>query len=173
MPRLATPTLFHPSLQFRYMLISTKLPGVSIYARSAQQPSISNNPKMIHHKNGYFKMKGKSVWNDIQLLCYQFEGITSEEMWRYLNQNHQNIETATDKFADEYKHLMILTLLNPHKVPIGIWRLHGAFISDVAWGDLDWANDDVVQCSLTIAYDYAIHGFGEVDLGINLGGINI
>ncbi len=155
MPRVATPLAFHPTLQFRYMVFTTKLPTAIIYARSAQQPTVDNAPVTIEHKMAYFKVKGKSRWNDITLQCYQFEGLTVRELWSYFNKKHQAVTDATDKFADVYKHDFQLILLNPMNIPVGRWTLIGAFISNVAWGDMDWGGNDVAQCTLTIAYDYA------------------
>ena len=155
MPRIAQPIGLHPTLQFRYTLFTTKLPTALIHARSAQQPSFDNAPVNIEHKNGYFRVKGKTRWNDITLSCYQFEGITAKELWRYLNDDHQRVSSATDNYAHEYKHMMQLIILNPMGIPVGIWQLHGAFISSASWGDMDWAVDDIVQCQITISYDYA------------------
>jgi hypothetical protein len=155
MPRVATSYVFHPTLQFRYSVFTSMLPTALIHARSAQQPSVDNSPVSIDHKNGYFKVKGKTKWNDITLSCYQFEGITVGEIWRYMNNKHQEIKEAKDKFADSYKHDMQLLLLNPLSIPISRWKLVGAFISNASWGDMDWGNNDVAQCQLTISYDYA------------------
>lgn len=167
MPRVAVPLVFHPTLQFRYMLFTTKLPTAVIHARSAQQPSFDNSPVTIDHKNGYFRVKGKTKWNDITLSCYQFEGITSKELWRYLNKDHQRVSSATDYFAHDYKHMMQLIMLNPMGIPINIWQLHGAFISSASWGSLDWASDEVAQCDITISYDYAeLDGLGEILDGV-------
>ena len=155
MPRVAVPEVFHPALQFRYQLFSTKLPSALIHARSAQQPSFTNSPVTVEHKNGYFKVKGKTRWNDITLSCYQFDGITVRELWRYVNRFHQQVETATDMQPDRYKHMMQLFLLSPQGIPLGAWNLNGAFIADAAWGNLDWGTNEVAECEITISYDYA------------------
>lgn len=136
------------------------MPGVSIYARSADQPSFDNAPITIDYKSGYFKMKGKTRWNDIKLSCYSFEGITENELYRYLNKDHLNVREATEFFSDDYKHDMQIMLLSPLGVPTAGWSLVGAFIADAAWGNMDYGTDDVIQCELTISYDYGIlNGF--------------
>jgi hypothetical protein len=155
MPRVVVPEAFHPSLQFRYMVTSGMLPGASFYARSAQQPSIEQNPVTVEHINAYFKVKGKTRWNDITLSCYQFEGMTVKQLWDYLNNHHQQVASATDQYAPVYKHDMTLMILNPMGIPVGTWTLIGAFIANASWGDMDWGTDDVMQCEITIAYDWA------------------
>jgi len=155
MPRIVIPDAHHPTLQFRYKMETSKLPGASIYARSSQQPSFDNAPVNVEHINYYFKVKGKTRWNDITLSCYQFEGITAKELWDYLNNDHQNVEGAVDQYAPVYKHDMQLMLLAPDgSTPVGTFKLVGAFIASADWGPLDWGTDDVVQCEITVSYDY-------------------
>lgn len=156
MPRIVIPDAHHPSLQFRYQLTTSKMPSMQLYGRSAQQPSFTNAPVSVEHINYYFKVKGKTRWNDISLSLYQFEGITAKELWDYLNGSHQAVEGATDMYAPVYKHDMQIQILAPDgATPVGTWKLVGAFIADAAWGDMDWGTDDVIQCAVTISYDYA------------------
>lgn len=155
MPRVVVPDAHHPSLQFRYQVQTSKLPSAKFYARSAQQPSADNAPVNVEHINYYFKVKGKTRWNDITLSCYQFEGITAKELWSYLNE-HQKVTPATDSYAPVYKHDMQLQILGPDGSSVtGTWKLIGAFIANTSWGDMDWATDDVIQCEITVSYDYA------------------
>ena len=155
MPRLARPEIFHPRLQFRYALFTTRLPAASIYARAAEQPSFTNNPVTIDYMSNYYKMKGKTRWNDITLSCYQFEGVTGREIYKYMNTDHFNINEGVDKFADEYKHKVQLLLLSPLGIPTEVWNLEGAFIANASWGNMDWGNDGVMECEVTISYDFA------------------
>lgn len=156
MPRLLAPEAFHPSLQFRYMITTSKLAGAAFYARSAQQPTAQTAPVTVEYINSYFKVHGKIRWDDITLQCYQFEGITAPQLWGYL-QEHQAVSSATDTYAPTYKHDLKLMILNPLEVPIGTWTLVGAFYTSVAWGDMDRGTDDVTQATVTISYDYATY----------------
>ena len=155
MPRLLVPEAFHPSLQFRYMVTTSKLPGANFYARSAQQPTAQHNPVTVEYINSYFKVKGKTRWDDITLQCYQFEGITSQQLWQYLQQ-HQATDVAVDSYAPQYKHDLKIMSVSPLETPIQTWTLVGAFYTSVAWGDMDRGTDDVTQATVTISYDYAI-----------------
>jgi len=156
MPRTVVPEAHNPSLQFRYMVTTSKLPSAQLYARSAQQPTFDNAPVTVEHINAYFKVKGKTRWNDITLSLYQFEGITAKELWDYLNNAHQQVEGAVDMYAPVYKHDMQIMLLAPDgSTPVGTWKLVGAFIASSTFGDMDWGTDDVIQCDLTVAYDFA------------------
>lgn len=155
MPRVVVPEAYHPSLQFRYQVTTSKLPGAQFYARSAQQPGFENNPVTIEHINAYFKVKGKTRWDDLTMSCYQFENITATQFWAYL-QEHQQVPGATDQYAPSYKHdLQIMILAPDGSTPVGTWKLIGAFYSGVKWGEMDWGTDDAIQVDLTIAFDYA------------------
>lgn len=154
--RVVIPDAFHPSLQFRYMVTTSKLPGAQFYARSAQQPGFEQNPVTLEHINSYFKVKGKTRWDDLTMSCYQYEGLTAKQFWDYLQQ-HQVTASATDAYAPAYKHDLQIMILNPLEVPVGTWKLVGAFYSGVKWGEMDWGTDDPIQIDLTIAFDYATY----------------
>lgn len=154
MARVVVPDSFHPSLQFRYQVSTSKLPGAKFYARSAQQPGFEQNPVTIEHINAYFKVKGKTRWDDLTMSCYQFEDMTAIDFWNYL-QDHQTVSSATDHKAPSYKHDLQIQILNPMGSPVGTWKLIGAFYSSVKFGEMDWGTDDPIQVDLTIAFDYA------------------
>jgi hypothetical protein len=157
MPRLLVPEAFHPILQFRYQVTTSKLAGAQFYAKSAQQPQADNAPVTVEYVNSYFKVKGKTRWNDITLSCYNFEGITIQQLWGYF-QDHQLVPTAIDSYAPTYKHDLKLQLLSPAEAPITTWTLVGAFYTSVNWGDHDRGTDDVSTAEVAISYDYAILG---------------
>lgn len=155
MPRVVTPDAYKPSLQFRYKVLTSKLPGAQFYARSSQQPGFENAPVSVEHINYYFKVKGKTRWDDLTMSCYQFEGITALQFWDYLQQ-HQSVPGAEDQYATSYKHDLQIQILAPDgSTPVGTWKLIGAFYSGVKWGEMDYGTDDVIQVDLTIAYDHA------------------
>lgn len=154
MPRLLVPDTFHPILQFRYMVTTSKLPNVQFYGKAATQPTSQYAPVTVEYINSYFKVKGKLRWDSITLSCYNFEGITATELWSYVQQ-HQAVSSATDTRAPSYKHDLQLMLLGPDEAPVGKWKLIGAFYETVAWGTHDRGTDDVSTAELTICYDYA------------------
>lgn len=156
MARVVVPDSYHPSLQFRYQVQTSKLPGAQFYARSSQQPGFEQNPVTIEHINAYFKVKGKTRWDDLTMSCYQFENLTAKQFWDYLQQ-HQEVPGATDQYAPTYKHDLQIMILNPLGAPVGTWKLIGAFYSGVKWGEMDWGTDDAIQVDLTIAFDYATY----------------
>lgn len=152
--RVAIPDVLNPSLQFRYEVFSSRIPGAFFYARSATQPAFTNNPIKVHYDNGYFHVKGKTTWEDITIECYQYEGITTNEILKYFKRHHV-VEFALDQELDLYKHDLQLSILNPMDIPIGTWSLVGSFFKSVSFGEMNWGTDDPIQATLTICYDYA------------------
>lgn len=144
-----------PSLQFRFKLVSNRLPNAQIYCKAATQPSVNNNPVRADFLNYYIKYKGKTEWNDITLTCYTYEGITAQEVYDYFNDKHQTIEFAIDYRNFIYKHNLDLFILNPLGEDAAKWTMKGAFISQCDWGSVDWGSDAPIELKLTIVYDYA------------------
>lgn len=152
--RLARHEFLHPQLQFRYTIFTSRLPGATIFAKSAQQPSFENNSIKLEHGNSNFKVKGKTNWNDLTLTCYQFEAVTVPMFWSYLQQ-HQITKTATDFRAKSYKHTLQITSLNPMGLPVGTWKLRGAFYNSVQFGEMGWGDEGIVEVTVALSYDYA------------------
>ena len=50
-------------------------------------------------------------------------------------------------------------MLGPVGDKIEQWTLKGAFITNAAFNDLDWASNDPAEITLTLSYDYAILEF--------------
>jgi hypothetical protein len=156
MPRLLIPGLFQPTLQFRYTLFTNRLKGAMFYAYASTQPGFDNSPLELHHGNASFFVKGKTKWNPIQIKCYQFEGITFLDFWVYMQQ-HQVTETATDLYAETYKHDLRVSVVGPEEIPVGTWVLHGAFYENVDFGQMDRSSDAIAEVNATIRYDYAVY----------------
>lgn len=152
--RLLVPGLFEPSLQFRYSIFSSKIPGAFFYAKSAQQPTMDNGSLELHHGNGSFFVKGKTKWNPLSIRCYQFENITIAEFWQYVL-DHQFVDQARDFKARFYKHDMRITVLSPNELPSATWVLYGAFFETVNFGDMDRSANEIIEVDLTIRFDYA------------------
>ena len=52
--------------------------------------------------------------------------------------------------------LLTSTLKRPTTLPIvDTWTLFNPIITKISWGDLDYGDDNIVECTLEIAYDWA------------------
>jgi len=153
-----SPQDYHPILSFRFQVTFSVLEGIGFWGKSVTLPSATNNPITIEYGNTYVKVKGKTRWNDVTMTCYAFEGMTNEQLWKWLNELHQKVDEGKDYYADQYKRDVTINLMNPkNDATVGTWKLIGAFISDINFGSLDFASEEIVQPEITISYDYAIY----------------
>lgn len=155
MARLS-PETYNPHLSFRFKIVFSTLQNVQFYGKSATLPSAENNPLTLEYGNTYMKVKSKTRWNDCVISCYAYENMTMNELWNYLDQLHQNVNLGQDKYADEYKKDVYIHLLRPNgESTVGAWKLTGAFISAINYGQVDYTTEEIVQPEITLAYDYA------------------
>jgi len=151
-----TPENNNPQLSFRFKVIFSELADIGIYAKAVQLPTVDNSPITVEYGNTQMKVKGKTKWNDITLTCYAFEKKTINQLWGYLNDLHQDVTLGTDEYPETYKKDIQLQLLSPSDVVVGTWKLIGAFMASVNFGEFDYAAEEVVQPQLVISYDYAM-----------------
>ena len=53
---------------------------------------------------------------------------------------------------------LIIQQLGSNGKPIEQWELFGSFIKSVQYGDLAYADDDLVEVQMIVSYDYAVLG---------------
>lgn len=156
MARLS-PEQFDPILSFRFRIQFSHIQNINFYGKAVTLPVVDNSTQVFDYGNTQIKVKGKTKWNDIDITCYAFEGMTMEHLWSYLNDIHQNVREGTDYYADDYKKDIQIQLMSPSDIVLGTWTLIGAFLSQINYGELDWSAEDIVQPRLTISYDYATY----------------
>lgn len=154
MARLS-PENYDPILSFRYRIQFSQIQDINIYGKAATLPTADNNPLTLDYGNTQIKVKSKTKWNDVEITCYAYEGLTMEQLWDYLNTLHQDVKLGTDKYADDYKKDIQIQLMSPADIVIGTWTLIGGFMANINFGELDWSTEEVVQPRITLSYDYA------------------
>jgi len=155
MARLS-PEQYNPQVSFRFRIQFSQIQNINIYGKAIQLPTVDNSPITVEYGNTSMKIKGKTKWNDIQITCYAYEGLTMEQLWMYLNDLHQDVVQGTDEYGDTHKKDIQIQLLGPTDNVVGTWKLIGAFMSLINYGDMDWSTEEVVQPQITISYDYAL-----------------
>ncbi len=157
-----SPETYKPLLSFRFKIIFSVLDGIEFYGKAINLPKAENNPITVEYGNTYLKVKGKTKWNDITMSCYAFENMTHDKLWNWLNELHQKIDKGTDYYADKYKKDITIQLMSPGMdAVVGSWKLLGAFIAAIDYGDLDRTTEEIVQPNITISYDYALFEPGQ------------
>jgi hypothetical protein len=72
---------------------------------------------------------------------------------------HHESVTGRDGYSDFYKKDITFNVLGPVGDKVEEWTLKGAFITTADFSDLNYAEANPAEVSLTLRYDYAILQF--------------
>jgi len=147
-------TNFEPKMKNRYIM---EIDGIQSYLiKTASRPSIQFESVKLDHINTYRKIQGKGEWQDIEITLYDpIVPSGAQQVMEWVRLSHESI-TGRRGYADFYKKDIDFYLLGPVGDKIEQWTLKGAFIVTANFNDLDFSSNDVVEISLTLAYDHAI-----------------
>ena len=154
--------LTEPTRQFRFLVRNTDdSEAVWYWAKTVTKPSfeISNTEHLlVNHK---FKYPNTLTWNDITITTVDTGDKTRELLNRIRSTgydyptNFEGVEGVSKKAISEYLDELTIQQLNGDGGAIETWRLNGAFIKAINFGDLDYDSDNLVTIQLTIGYDWA------------------
>jgi len=160
-------TEFEPNVSFRFRLVAPAFSGIQFLCKAINLPSIDQGEIVMDYINTDFKVKGKSRWQDVTLQIYDAVGLPNTSSNSGAAQihdwllKHHNSNSGVDGWAypnnSGYKQQWDIEVLNPQGSLVYSWKLYGAFMSAINFGDMDWAAEDAVIAEITIKYDYAIH----------------
>jgi len=129
-------------------------------AKKVDKPSFtvnSNKYRLINHE---INVPGIVSWNPINIEIVDV-GKTVADLLSQLSAfgyNPQELSKDTGlakgNGLNEIGNIRIEQIGEKGEV-IETWKLEGAFISEIRFGNLDYSSDDIVTLSLTVTYDYA------------------
>lgn len=150
-------TAFEPKQANRFILYADGIPSYIIKGVSAV--SLTQGEVILNHINVLRKVKGKSVWGDVTMTL--FDPITpsgAQTIMEWVRLSHESV-TGRDGYSDFYKKDITLDVLGPVGDIISEWVVKGAYVKSATFGDYDWANDQAINLSVTIAMDYCVLNF--------------
>jgi hypothetical protein len=135
--------------------------GVPSYiVKGVNAISLTQGEVPLNHINVQRKVKGKTVWNDVQMTL--FDPITpsgAQSVMEWVRLHHESV-TGRDGYSDFYKKDLVLDVLGPVGDVVSEWILKGAFIKDANFGDYSWDQaDQAVNITMTVAVDYCVLNF--------------
>ena len=150
-------TNFEPKMKNRFIM---NIDGIDSYLiKTANRPTITFEPVTLDHINVKRKLKGKGEWQDVEITLYDpIVPSGAQQVMEWVRTSHESL-TGRDGYADFYKKDVNFFMLGPVGDKIEQWTLKGAFITNAAFNDLDWASNDPAEITLTLSYDYAILEF--------------
>jgi len=151
-------TAFEPKQANRFILYMDGVP--SYIVKGVNAISLTQGEVPLNHINVQRKVKGKTVWNDVQMTL--FDPITpsgAQSVMEWVRLHHESV-TGRDGYSDFYKKDLVLDVLGPVGDVVSEWILKGAFIKDANFGDYNWDTvDTAVNITMTVAVDYCILNF--------------
>ena len=151
-----------PLRKFRFQIQMGN--DVMWWAKSVTQPSPDvsmGEYQLINHK---IKFPGIVTWNDIDITIVEPDKNSKNGFnlmnkiigaGYYPNPNEQpgNVDGLQKaQFANEN---ITITKIDANGNPIEIWTLINPFIKAIKYGDLDYSSDDLLEITITVAYDSA------------------
>ena len=147
--------LFVPKLANRFIMTIADIP--SFLVKKVTRPGITFGDIKLDHVNTYRKLQGKAEWNDITMTLYDPiipSGATAVMSWVRLG--YQSA-TGLAGYPNEYKKEITVEGLDPAGNICERFILKGAFVSATEMGEYDWANDQPLEISITVKYDWALY----------------
>jgi hypothetical protein len=139
------------------------------YARSANKPSFKIGETAHRFINHTFYYPGRVEWNtiDIVLVDPSYPNDASFALMEALNQSGYYAPTDARSASHTITKAAAVNALGGHiklkqlgqssndKHVLETWTLINPWIKDVKFGDLNYENEDMVEITLTVRYDYA------------------
>ena len=128
----------------------------SFMVKTVSAPSFEDGEVVLDHINSYRKIRGKRVWNDMDMTLY--DPITPSGAQAVMEWARLSYESVTGRagYSDFYKKDLTLNVLGPVGDVVSEWIIKGAFIKTMSQGDFDWSSPEAVELSITIAMDYCV-----------------
>ena len=149
---------FEPKVQNRFIMYMDNIPSFMVKTVSA--PSFEDGEVVLDHINSYRKIRGKRVWNDMDMTLY--DPITpsgAQIVMEEIRKMHESV-TGRDGYSDMFMKDVTVELLGPTNEVVEKWTYKGAWILSAGFGDLDWSEEATpMMISITLQYNYAVLQF--------------
>ena len=150
-------TPFEPKTANRFVM---EIDGIPAYlVKTMARPSIQFETITLDHINTKRYVKGKASWQPISITLYDpIVPSGAQSVIEWVRLHHESV-TGRDGYSDFYKKDITFNMLGPVGDVVEEWILKGTYISEANFGDLNYAEDDPAEITLTLRYDYAILQF--------------
>ena len=150
-------TAFEPKMKNRFILYVDGIP--SYVVKKIARPTLQQEAKALDHINVQRYVKGKSKWSTMQMELYDpIVPSGAQAVMEWVRLHHESV-TGRDGYLEFYKKDLTLNVLGPVGDKVEEWIIKGAQITEVNFGEMDWATDDTVTFTVTIQPDYCVLNF--------------
>ena len=151
-------TMWEPKTKNPFLM---NIDGIqSFLIRKTDRPKWTQERKAIDYINLQWYYKGKTIWDTISIELYDpIVPSAAQSVFEWYRLSHESV-TGRDGYMDFYKKEVTIDVLGPVGDKVEEWIIKGAQITNVTFGELDWAdNGTPMELSLTIQPDYCLLNF--------------
>ena len=161
-------TLKDPKRKFRFTVefqgIQAAQGGAALwYAKTVSKPSFQINAAEHKYLNHTFYYPGAVSWQDVALtLVDPVDPDMSATLSDIIVQSGYSPPTDANSLGTMSKAkaagalgTVIITQIDSEGRPLETWTLWNSFISELKYGDLAYGDDELVEMSVTLKYDWA------------------
>jgi len=147
---------FEPKVQNRFIMQMSNVGIPGFMVRNVKTPSFTDQVVKLDHINTYRKIRGKREWADMTMTLY--DPISPSGAAAVMDWARLSYESVTGRagYSDFYKKDITLQMLGPIGDIVSEWVIVGAFVTSADFGQLDWAQDAVVDLGITVSMDYCV-----------------
>ena len=173
--------LLMPKMKYRFRAIfenfgvSTDKVELTKQVMTIGRPSAVFNEQTIDVYNSKVYLIGKPNWETVAVkLRDDAGGNVSKLVGEQIQKQFDFAEQSSASSGIDYKFVLKFEMLdggngaNAANV-LETWELYGAFINNVAYGDMDYASNDPATIELTIRFDNAIQSPIGTGIGSSVG----
>lgn len=151
------PNRFEPKRSYRWVLA---LEGIdSFLIKSTKRPDFSISPQKIEFINSYRNVAGKLDMGTLSVNLHDpIAPSGAQQVMEWIRTHYESVSGRAG-YADFYKRDLQIKLLDPIGTVIELWDVKGAFITSAGFGSLDYTGDNLMEISLTLAFDNCVLQF--------------
>ena len=177
----STQGLLMPKMKYRFRAIfenfgvSSEKVELTKQVATIARPSVNFEPVTIDVYNSKVRLLGKPTWQDVSIkLRDDAGGNVSKLVGEQIQKQFDFAEQSSASSGIDYKFVLKFEMLdggngaNAANV-LETWELYGAFVSQVNYGDMDYASNDPATIDLTIQYDNAVQTPTGTGIGSAIG----
>jgi hypothetical protein len=171
--------LLMPKLQYRFRVsfegfgVSNPKTELTKQVMDFARPQVQFGDIVIDAYNSKVKLIGKPEWQDVTVnFRDDAAGNVSKLIGEQLQKQFDFMEQSSAASGIDYKFITRCEMLdggNGANAPtvLETWELYGCLVSQVQYGEVNYATNDPVKIQLTIKYDNAI----QTPIGTGIGSI--
>lgn len=145
---------FQPKQSHRFIMYIDGIPSWVI--KATNKPNFTINGLVIDYINIKRKYAGKLDWGPLSItLMDPVVPSAAQSVMEWTRLHHESL-TGRAGYVDFYKKDIDLYGIGPVGDLIEKWRVYGAFLTSAAFGDYDWSNDEMINITCELTYDWAV-----------------